>query len=193
MNILNTLNSKQNKLVSYKTYKKDTTIFKEDDFCSSLAIVIDGIIKIASFLDNGDEIIYNIINKDGIFGNNLVFLDKPYYKGDVICLKDCKIAFIQKDELVKILKNNDTFLLEYLKLEANTVIDLNMSIKLLNIDTAKERFYYYLSENNNEITYSSISDLANKLYLTRETLSRLINRLIKQNKLIRNKKTIRLL
>ena len=191
MSILNTLSKKELSKIKTNVYKKDSVIFHEDDKCESIGIVLEGEIIISSFLDDGNEVIYNHIHKDGLFGNNLVFSSSPLYKGNIICESDCKIAFIEKDFLIKLLKTNNEFLLNYLNIESNNSKQLNDRIRLLSMPNAIDRFYYLLHNANGKIEYDSISSLAKDLYLQRETLSRLISKLEKQKKIIKDNNSIR--
>jgi len=50
---------------------------------------------------------------------------------------------------------------------------------------------YYLRKNNNVIKYDSITSLANNLYLTRETTSRLISKLVKDKVITKSIDTIK--
>ena len=193
MNILNLLTNKQYKQLIIKEYKQDDILFKENEKCESIGILLEGKLSIQSYLEDGSIVIYNIINKDELFGNNLIYSSSPYYKGFVICQSDAKVAYINKTQLTNLLKSNDEFLLNYLNINSNFSKKLNDRIKLLSISNAKDRLMYYFHINNNEITYTSITALANELYLQRETLSRLINKLIKENIIIKNKNKIELL
>lgn len=186
MNILENLTSKQKSLIQTKKYTKDNILFHENDFCDCIGIIISGQINIVTYLEDGNEIIYNSLDSNDIFGNNLIFSSNPYYKGDIIAKNDCEIAYISKINLLQILKNNTSFLLDYLKIQSNFTKDLNNRIKLLSISSAEERLCFYLHQNNNKIEYVTISDLAKQLYLKRETLSRLISKLQKSNKIIKN-------
>lgn len=193
MNILSTLKSSQIKLINTKSYKKGTVLFRENDKCESIGIIIKGHISIVSYLIDGNEIIYNTLKENDIFGNNLIFSSHPYYKGNIIVDKDSEIAIIKKEELINLLSKNTGFLIEYLKIQSNFGKSLNNKIKLLSIDSAEERFYFYMHEHNNVIEYQSISDLAKQIYLKRETLSRLISKLVKQKKIKKESKYITLL
>ena len=172
--------------------KKNTTLFFEGDSCTKVGIVINGKINIVSYLDDGKEIIYNVINKGQMFGNNLIFSSKPFYRGDVVTQEDSEIAFITKENLIKALSNDQEFLEVYLKEQSDFSKSLNFKIKLLTIDSAKERIKYYLTFNNNQVAYKSITKLAKELYLTRETLSRTLYKMQSNGELLISNKTIRL-
>lgn len=193
MNILDTLKPSQIKLLNIKNLKKGNVLFYENDKCESIGIVVSGQVSIVSYLADGKEIVYNTLKENEIFGNNLVFSTDPYYKGNIIVDIDSKIAIIKKDDLLKLLESNQSFLEEYLKVQSNFTKSLNNRIKLLSIDSAEERFYFYMHEHKNVIEYVSISDLAKQLYLKRETLSRLISKLEKQKKINKKDKYITLI
>lgn len=193
MNTLDTLKPSQIKLLNIKNLKKGNVLFYENDKCESIGIVVTGQVSIVSYLADGKEIIYNTLKENEIFGNNLVFSTDPYYKGNIIVDIDSKIAIIKKDDLLKLLESNQSFLEEYLKVQSNFTKSLNNRIKLLSIDSAEERFYFYMHEHKNVIKYVSISNLAKQLYLKRETLSRLISKLEKQKKINKKDKYITLI
>ncbi len=191
MNITDLLSNKEKKTLIIKSLKKDDILFYELDLCECIGIILEGSVNITSYLEDGKQIIYNTINKDGIFGNNLLFSSNPYFKGDIQANCDTKIALIYKNNLIKLLQSNEQFLIEYIKHQSNFAKQLNSRIKLLSIDNAEERFYYYLHENNNIINIESVSELSRNLNLQRETVSRLLSKLIKENKIIKTKNIIK--
>ena len=191
MNITDLLSNKEKKTLIIKSLKKDDILFYELDLCECIGIILEGSVNITSYLEDGKQIIYNTINKDGIFGNNLLFSSNPYFKGDIQANCDTKIALIYKNNLIKLLQSNEQFLIEYIKHQSNFAKQLNSRIKLLSIDNAEERFYYYLHENNNIINIESVSELTRNLNLQRETVSRLLSKLIKENKIIKTKNIIK--
>lgn len=185
------LNKKDLLKTKKKTYKKDNIIFNENDICSEIGIVVDGEVVIKTYTNDGYEIVFNTIKKDGMFGNNLIFTKNRRYKGDVIANSDTQILFINKANLLTLLKNNDAFLINYLQKEATTTKDLNNRVKLLSLNSPKSRFLFYLESNNGLIKYSSITSLAKELNIQRETLSRLISKLTKDKIITRKNNEIR--
>ena len=191
MNLLDCLSEKEKRLGLKKAYPKGQVIFAEDEECEYVGIVIKGIIQIVSYSLSGQEIVYNKINKNGVFGNNLLFSIKPYYKGNVIAETDAEVLLFSKETLLNLLQNNQCFLINYLSTQANFAKNLNGTIKLLSISSAEERFLYYLKENS-PITIKSITSLAASLFLTRETVSRLISKLKKERIILQDGKIISL-
>ena len=174
-----------------KNVSKNEIIFQEDEQCKYIGIVKKGEISISTYTASGNEIIYNEITDGGIFGNNLLFSDQPYYRGHVVAKKDTEILLYSKAAFMRILQKNKEFLEAYLSIQANFAKGLNGKIKLLSIPAADERLYYFLA-NQKRVTFKSISSLAATLFLTREALSRTISKLVKEGKIIRNGNMIEL-
>ena len=87
---------------------------------------------------------------------------------------------IPKQNLTQILQENQVFLEAYLEYQSLFSQSLNTKIKLLSFDSAEERFLYFLYINKNKIEFDSVTSLATELFMKRETLSRLISKLIKE-------------
>ena len=180
-NILSLLSKEEQQFLEVEGFNKGAYLFREGELCSKVSIVVSGAVKIASMHYSGNEIIFNVLQKGEMFGNNLIFSDNPIYKGDVIATKDSTIVSIRKENLEIILQSNKTFLIAYLNIQSNFGKKLNSTIKMLSMSSAEDRFMFYLRENSNEITYHTITDLADILNLKRETLSRLLTKLEKEN------------
>ena len=190
MNILELLTKKEKTFLKYEEYKENSYLFYQDEKCTKIGILIKGSIKIAAYSLLGNELIFNILHPNQIFGNNLLFSSNPFYKGDVIALEDCLIAYLDKNDLLKILNKNKEFLLNYLKIQSDFGKELNSKIKLLSLNGATERLVFFLEENDGKYEYKTINDLANLLNLQRETLSRTISLLIKKKIIQRKNKTL---
>lgn len=188
--IYDLLSFEERKLTRRIKLKKDEILFHEGEICSSVGIVLKGLINISSYSYQGIEMNYATISKDEIFGNNLLFSSEPIYKGHVIAKMNTEVILIDKNNLIQILQNNKEFLCLYLTKQSNLSIKMNNKIKTLSFYHAEDRFIYYLASHNNVLNYHSITSLALELNLSREVLSRLITKLIKENKIIKNKHTI---
>ena len=190
-NLLDTLKPEQIKQVKIVELDKEEIIFNEGDFCESIGVVISGEIEITSFTYAGGQLIFNRLSDGMVFGNNLLFSSDPHYKGSVIAKKPAKIGLIYKNSLISLLKTNDEFMNLYLRLQSDTAKELNAKIKLLSLPGAEERFLYYLRSKGGKIEHHTVTRLATILSIQRETLSRVLNRLIKEKQIVKTKHTIK--
>ena len=180
-NILSTLTKEEQKFLEVKSLNRGEFLFREGQLCTQVAIVVSGQVKISSMNYSGSEVIFNVLSKGEMFGNNLIFSDDQSYKGDVVALKDSTIVLIKKDNLENILQSNKQFLLMYLNIQSNFGKKLNSTIKLLSFASAEDRFNFYLHESKGEIEFRTVTELADILHLKRETLSRVLTKLEKEN------------
>lgn len=163
------------------TFPKGTVLFHEGEECHVVGLVESGFVRIQSYSFKGTEIVYNEIKPNNFFGVHLVFDQNNKYRGDVVALEDSQIFVISKTEFQRLMQENTEFLLEFMKLESSFVKSLNQHIKLLSLSSAEERFVFYLQSNGGQISYKSITTLAQSVHLERETLSRLITKLEKRH------------
>lgn len=166
-----------------KTYKKDKYICYENDLCTKVYLVLSGHIRIMSTTSNGQEIVYKDLYANDLFGQNLLFSNNPYYRGDVICMEDSKLIEFDKDTILLTLSTNKEFLKEFLNYQSEDSKKLNQTIKVLSIPSCEEKLLYLLQTNNGTIRIKSITDLAKRLNITREATSRAVHHLVKINKI----------
>lgn len=174
-----------------KNYFKNQIIFNEKDLCNQIGIVVKGSVKISSFTQNGKEIIYNIIDKENMFGHSLIFSSFPFYKGTITALNDTEIIFINKEDLINILFKED-ILRKYLNYLSDTILVAKDKTRLLSFSDIKDRILYYISING-YINYTSITSLAKNLCVTREALSRALKRLVNEQIIFIEGKCIKLI
>ena len=179
--LLQVLNKKEHKLVNGYQVAKNSVINHEGDICENIGIIVSGKIDIVSYAFKGKEMLLNSLKSGDIFGNNLIFSSDPFYRGDVIAKEKCVIAFINKENLIYLLQNNQEFLELYLQAQSDFGKSLNARIQLLSFTNAEERLFFYASKNNNVITFKNVTALAATIGIQRETLSRLLTSLVKRH------------
>ena len=179
--LLQVLTKKEHKLVKGYQVTKNSVINHEGDLCENVGVIISGKVDIVSYSFQGKEQILNSLKAGDIFGNNLIFSSEPIYRGDVIAKEKCVIAFINKENLIYLLQNNQEFLTLYLKAQSDFGKSLNARIQLLSFTNAEERLVYYASKNDNVITFKNVTTLAAQIGVQRETLSRLLTSLVKRH------------
>ena len=179
--LLQVLSKKEHKLVNGYQVTKNSIIAHEGDVCENIGIIVSGKIDIVSYAFKGKEMLLNSLKAGDIFGNNLIFSSDPVYRGDVIAKETCVIAFINKENLVFLLQNNQDFLKLYLQAQSDFGKSLNARIQLLSFTNAEERLFYYASKNDNVIIFKNVTALAAQIGIQRETLSRLLTSLVNRH------------
>lgn len=179
--LLQVLNKKEHKLVNGYQVTKNSVINHEGDLCENIGVIISGKVDVVSYSFQGKEMVLNSLKAGDIFGNNLIFSSEPIYRGDVIAKEKCVIAFINKENLLFLLQNNQEFLQLYLKAQSDFGKSLNARIQLLSFTNAEERLVYYASKNDNVIVFKNVTALATQIGIQRETLSRLLTSLVKRH------------
>ncbi len=192
-NLYATLTLKERTSLKFISLKRGEVLFQENDLCEYIGIVITGQIQISSYSLKGNEVIYNVLENGDIFGNNLIFSSSPYYRGEVVAKVTTYLALIRKDQLIALLQKNKEFLITYLSISSDFTKSMNAQLKLLSFSSPEDRLYFLFHLGEDVIYYKSISSLAKTLFVSRETLHRLITKLEKENKIIKDSKNKRLL
>ncbi len=170
------------------TLNKNEVLFFENQKNENIYFILKGEINISTNQFN-EEIIFNNLKENDIFGNNNLFSKDKIVKGTAFAKKKTKLLVIDKLSFVNLLKN-DLFLEEYLTYQSNIIITQKAYLRLLKINNLKNKLIYLLKENNNRYKYESINKLSIYLATTRENLSRTLSKLEKENIVSVSNKTI---
>lgn len=168
-----------------KKYPANSLLFHEGEECSALGIVLKGQLIISTITSLDKEYIINILNKNDLFGDTLLFNDKTLYLGDGIFSKDSEVLFISKELLLQMFKD-ENFLLNFLSITAKKSSDLRNRLKLLSHKKIDERILFYLDTEkkrikSNRIPIKSKEQLAKLLNIPRPSLSRELIKLKEKN------------
>lgn len=168
------------KLINATKYPINTLLFQEGEQCSSLGLILSGELTISTLAEFDKEYTINVLHKNDIFGENLLFNKSDVFLGDGIVTKEAEIVFIPKNLLMELFSNK-TFLTNYLKITSEKNSKLRERLKLLSQKSIEDRIMFYLisqykKTNNKKISIKSKEDLAVILNIPRPSLSReLIN------------------
>ena len=164
-----------------KEYKSKALIFNEKDKCEYLALILEGEIQISTLTYDDKEYTITVLNKHDTFGEFLLFSDEENYLGDIIANSNTKIAFITKNNLLKLLKD-ETVLENYLYLLSRKSMANQQKIKIYSQKNIEDRILFFLFEetkkqNSKVIKIKSKENLALLLNIPRPSLSRCLIKL----------------
>ena len=128
---------------SLKKYEKEQIIALRDSKCKQIGIVLKGEVRIEHLSSSGKRDIIRILKRYDIFGEILIFTETSRYPYDIISATNTEIFFINKENLLKILKENIS-LLTILTHIASSYLMLNKIIKLKSQKLLNKISFYFL-------------------------------------------------
>lgn len=130
----------------------------------------------SQILSTGKEILLSEFHPGEMFGELIVFTGANY-RGWLKAEEDSEVIEIKRDELFKLLKEDDN-LLAFMKEVAQRVSRFTESMEILSYKTiSRKAAYYLLSRHVDGKVNLNVSQLSNRLGCSREALSRTLTQL----------------
>lgn len=177
-----------------KQFSKNETILYEEDTNEYMYIILMGKVKVIKTTEDGKEIIM-AMHKSGSFFGEMSLIDGKTTPASVIATEDSLIALISKIDFLSIVFNQIKVTKNMMEILCSRLRKSWDTIQLLNFNNATQRtkmLFLMLVEEygekspegitlNIKLTHQDISDMTG---LTRETVTRVIDKLQKQKEII---------
>lgn len=174
-------------------YKKNETIFREEDTGKHMYIVKFGKVKVVQVSNIGKENILAIHKEGDTFGE-LALIDGKTDPAMVVAMEDCKILTVDSNCFNNILMQNKKILNNLINTLCSKLRNTFQLMRILKYTSAFDRVKYLLSEFgksngfeiddkikiNMKITHQEIAEM---IGISRETTSRIISKLQSDGKL----------
>lgn len=175
------------KYLIIKNYPKNALVFNEGNACNELAIIIEGSMMVSTLTYNNKEYVINTLTTGDIFGDTLLFSKNNQYLGDGISLTPIKIAYISKNNLLELFRDQN-ILQNYLNYVCEKTLTIKNQVKLLSQKNIRERILFFLQNeqkknHTNVINIKSKEELAKVLNIPRPSLSRELMKLKNEKKI----------
>lgn len=163
---------------SFKTFSKGQTIAQRDEEVKNLCIVVAGSVKGEMVDFSGKILKIEEMFAPQPIAHAFLFGERNRYPVDVIALEDCKILFIPKSDVIRMLQQSDVILRNYLNAISNRAQFLSNKLWFLSFKTIKEKVAHYLlslSKSDSKATIllpKSHQELAEFFGVTRPSLAR---------------------
>jgi len=173
-------------------YLKNELIFSEGQKAKYLFMVFDGEIKVFKSTPDGKEHILHFMPKYSIVAEVPMF-EGGVYPASCIATKETILLAIPREKLISLVKHDPQIALNMLALQAKRLREFTDKIEQLSLKTTEQKFINYLLQSgdmdNNRciVKINNIQELSNYLGSTRENLSRVINTLIRNKVITRDK------
>lgn len=170
-----------------RQYVKNQTILYEEDTSNYFYIIYSGKVKVVQLSADGRERILAIHKKGEYFGE-MSFLDGKTLPATIIAMEETRIGLISRHHFERFLMSNELVLKEIIRMLCSRLRESWLMIKVMSFADAEQRVrvilknmgdHFGIKEHrgtiiNIRLTHSDIAKLAS---ISRETATRVVNRL----------------
>jgi len=181
-------------------YAKDDVIFHADESGDVFCLIREGQVKITMISPEGKEIILSLLGPGDFFGEMALLDDEPR-SATVVATEPLDVVTIWRSDFLQILQENFSItrkVLAELSRRLRTASNRIESLATMDVYGRLARFFLELAQDSGKsldngyvaVTRPTHQSIANMIGTSRETVSRLIHDLMRQNLLLSEGKTI---
>jgi CRP-like cAMP-binding protein len=178
-----------------KKYRKDNMILIEEEAGQTMFILMSGQVKVSRISEDGREVILAVMGEGDFFGE-LSLLDGQSRSANVTVIKDAEMLLINRDDFLNLLNEFPQIAIQLLRELASRMRKSDAQIKSLSLKNATGKVtgaIHRLAEDigiidNNQVRIDNLptqQDLANMAGTSRETISRVLQRLMNDNYVVK--------
>jgi CRP-like cAMP-binding protein len=181
-------------------YAKDDVIFHADESGDVFCLIREGQVKVTMISPEGKEIILTMLGPGAFFGEMALLDDEPR-SATVVATEPLEVVTIWRSDFLSILQENFSItrkILAELSRRLRKMSNRIESLATMDVYGRLARFFLDLAKDQGKaldngyvaVTRPTHQSIANMIGTSRETVSRLIHDLMRQNLLISEGKTI---
>jgi CRP/FNR family transcriptional regulator, dissimilatory nitrate respiration regulator len=177
----------------FRGLDRHEALFHEGDRGECLYLCLAGSIRVFKTTSSGQEVVLKVIRPGEIFAETILFeLDR--YPATAVAMEKSRVAVFQKPRFLDLL-DDPGFRADFITCLMGKLRHLADQVKLLTVADAETRFFRFLTDRyggQSDIrTALSKKDVAAAIGTTPETLSRILQRLRQEGRLIWERGRIR--
>lgn len=178
-----------------RKYRKDSMILIEEEAGQTMFILMSGQVKISRISEDGREVILAVMAEGDFFGE-LSLLDGQSRSANVTVIKDAEMLLINREDFLNLLNEFPQIAIQLLRELAGRMRKSDSQIKSLSLKNATGKVtgtLHRLAEDigfpkDNQIIIENLptqQDLANMAGTSRETISRVLQKLINDKYIVK--------
>lgn len=183
-----------------RRYAKDDVVFYADERGDVLCLIREGQVKVTMISPEGKEIILSLLGPGDFFGEMALLDDEPR-SATVVATEPLELMTIYREDFLKLMAENFDItrkVLAEISQRLRTASSRIESLATMDVYGRLARFFLDLAKDQGKsldsgyvaVTRPTHQAIANMIGTSRETVSRLIHDLMRQNLLISEGKTI---
>ncbi|MEQ8389741.1 MAG: Crp/Fnr family transcriptional regulator [Thalassospira sp.] len=130
-------------------YSASTVLFRKGDPVEHLFLVLDGEVRLARFLENGDQIVLQRAGPNSVLAEASLF--SQYYHCDAICHQDAQVKPIRKYDVESHLAHNNQMAVSMAAHLAREVQATRLRAEVLRLRTVAERLDAWMAWHDDEL------------------------------------------
>src|ERR1700685_2728642 len=119
-------------------FKKGQMIYNQDQPSTSIYLVIDGKVKVSRLADDGHQVVVDIYQPDGFFGES-AFLSLSHRAEQATALESCKLMTWSTSEIEDIVMKRPRLAVALLQILVQRTIDFTHRIESFSVDNIARR------------------------------------------------------
>ncbi len=174
-------------ILKIKNFKKNEVILFEEDTNEYMYAILSGRVKVYRSTEDGKEIIL-AVHREGDFFGEMSLIDRKTSPATVVALTDSVIALLSREDFFSLIRNHPALLEQLLLILCGRLRDSWQKMEMLNFKNAAQRvkiLLLMLMRDHGEeqpsgdvlldikLTHQDIADMTG---LTRETVTRVLDR-----------------
>ena len=181
---------------SVKSFSKGKIIAQRNEEVKNMLIVVEGVVKGEMVDFSGKILKIEEIQAPQPLAHAVMFSQVNKFPVDVVALTSCKILFIPRSDVLRLMQNNEVILKNFLSAVSNRAHFLTTKLWFLSFKTIKEKVAHYLlnlckSETRTTIILpKSHQELAELFGVTRPSLARVLSDMEQEEIIIVNRREV---
>ncbi|WP_130536271.1 Crp/Fnr family transcriptional regulator [Thiomicrorhabdus indica] len=183
-----------NKRIKYVRFQKNQFVIRKGEASESLIFVMQGELNVIDVNENGQYFwLANI--PAGMSSGELGLISGEKRSTSIVASRESIVGFLNKKDALELILKNPSISWKIMQHMAKIIKKNNTQLALMNLSTAQERVEAILSQRINRYSNGSIviedlpsqESIATMANTSRETVSRIINKLVKDGVLEKEK------
>lgn len=179
-----------------KKYPKGSVLVIDGSKCEELGILLEGLLEAQALYPSGKLLTLAQLKPVETFGEAILFSKMNKFPATIGAIRDSKIMFIKKKNLINCLTNCHKFMENFLELLSNKLLILNKKVKMLSLESIRKKIGNFLMEEYNKQGSNTIKvflsrkEMAEHMGIQRPSLSRELIKMRKEGIIEFDKKVI---
>lgn len=179
------------RIIFEKRFTKNQVVLFEEETSNYMYFVYSGKVRVVQLNEEGREQILTIHKKNDYFGE-MALLDNKTAPATVIAIEDSVVGLLARDDFERLLANNEKIRQHIITMLCTRLREAWMMVRIMSFDNAEKRIIGVLDRLkdlygvqdqrgviiNLKLTHNQIANYAS---VSRETVTRTLNRLMKND------------